>query len=57
MFFIFYFEFILPPELSSAITLEGLPKQVGWVSFEAQAELIAAELKKDDEKDDTKEQN
>ena len=26
----------------------GLPGRVGWVSFEAQAELIQAELKKDD---------
>lgn len=29
-------------------TVEGLPERVGLVSFEAQAELIAAELKKDD---------
>ncbi|SIS92896.1 molybdate ABC transporter ATP-binding protein ModF [Neptunomonas antarctica] len=29
-------------------TIEGLPAKVGLVSFEAQAELIAAELKKDD---------
>ncbi|UYG00589.1 molybdate ABC transporter ATP-binding protein ModF [Halomonas sp. GD1P12] len=29
-------------------SIEGLPKRVGLVSFEAQAELIAAELKKDD---------
>jgi molybdate transport system ATP-binding protein len=29
-------------------TIEGLPKQVAIVSFEAQAELIEAELKKDD---------
>lgn len=29
-------------------TVEGLPKRVGLVSFEAQAELIAAELRKDD---------
>lgn len=29
-------------------TIEGLPKQVAMVSFEAQAELIDAELKKDD---------
>ncbi len=28
--------------------ISGLPQHVGWVSFEAQAELIAAELKKDD---------
>ena len=26
----------------------GLPSRIGWVSFEAQAELIQAELKKDD---------
>ena len=26
----------------------GLPSNIGWVSFEAQAELIQAELKKDD---------
>ena len=29
-------------------TIQGLPKNVGLVSFEAQAELIAQELKKDD---------
>ncbi|MFG6666005.1 molybdate ABC transporter ATP-binding protein ModF [Halomonas sp. HNIBRBA4712] len=29
-------------------SIEGLPERVGLVSFEAQAELIAAELKKDD---------
>ncbi|MEA2116984.1 molybdate ABC transporter ATP-binding protein ModF [Halovibrio sp. HP20-50] len=29
-------------------TVQGLPKNVGLVSFEAQAELIAKELKKDD---------
>ncbi|MGB0845312.1 MAG: molybdate ABC transporter ATP-binding protein ModF [Thiolinea sp.] len=28
--------------------ITGLPKRIGWVSFEAQAELIATELKKDD---------
>ena len=28
--------------------ITGLPQRIGWVSFEAQAELIAAELKKDD---------
>ena len=32
----------------TAGTIEGLPKQVAMVSFEAQAELIDAELKKDD---------
>jgi molybdate transport system ATP-binding protein len=32
----------------TAGTIEGLPKQVAIVSFEAQAELIDAELKKDD---------
>ncbi|HAW17828.1 MAG TPA: molybdenum ABC transporter ATP-binding protein, partial [Oceanospirillaceae bacterium] len=26
---------------------EGMPVTIGWVSFEAQAELIQAELKKD----------
>ena len=29
-------------------TSSGLPAKIGWVSFEAQAELIQAELKKDD---------
>ncbi|MEL7893926.1 molybdate ABC transporter ATP-binding protein ModF [Vreelandella neptunia] len=29
-------------------TIQGLPKNIGLVSFEAQAELIAKELKKDD---------
>lgn len=29
-------------------SIQGLPKNVGLVSFEAQAELIAKELKKDD---------
>ena len=29
-------------------SVSGLPSKVGWVSFEAQAELIQAELKKDD---------
>ena len=29
-------------------TTRGLPSKCGWVSFEAQAELIQAELKKDD---------
>lgn len=32
----------------TAGSIEGLPQQVAVVSFEAQAELIAAELKKDD---------
>jgi molybdate transport system ATP-binding protein len=32
----------------TAGTIEGLPKQVAMVSFEVQAELIDAELKKDD---------